>query len=84
MLENKLIEYVIQFNGKKRATLVADKDISENEFKGIRATGMSKRDVPARPIKLENTSENENVSKFRYAYSGEPIKDNFITDAEAI
>ena len=45
---------------------------------------MSKRDVPARPIKLENTSENENVSKYRYAYSGEPIKDNFITDAEAI
>ena len=32
MLENKLIEYVIQFNGKKRATLVADKDISENEI----------------------------------------------------
>ena len=33
--------------------------ISENEFKGIRATGMSNRDVPARPVKLENTSANE-------------------------
>jgi len=33
---------------------------------------------------LENTSENENILKYRYAYSGEPIKDNFITDAEAI
>ena len=32
MLENKLIEYVIQFNGKKRATLVANKDISESEI----------------------------------------------------
>jgi leucyl-tRNA synthetase len=32
MLENKLIEYVVQFNGKKRATLIANKDISENEI----------------------------------------------------
>ena len=32
MLENKLIEYVIQFNGKKRATLIANKDISEREI----------------------------------------------------
>ena len=32
MLEKKLIEYVIQFNGKKRATLVATKDISESEI----------------------------------------------------
>ena len=31
MLENKLIEYVIQFNGKKRATIVANKDITERE-----------------------------------------------------
>ena len=59
-------------------------DISENEFKGIKATGMSKRDIPARPIKLENITENKNISKYRYAYSGEPIKADFITDAEAI
>ena len=32
ILENKLIEYVIQFNGKKRATLLANKDISESEI----------------------------------------------------
>jgi leucyl-tRNA synthetase len=32
MLENELIEYVIQFNGKKRATLVTNKDISEREI----------------------------------------------------
>jgi len=32
MLENKLIEYVVQFNGKKRATLIANKDISESEI----------------------------------------------------
>ena len=32
ILENKLIEYVVQFNGKKRATLVANKDISESEI----------------------------------------------------
>ena len=45
---------------------------------------MSKRDIPARPIKLENITENKNISKYRYAYSGEPIKADFITDAEAI
>ena len=79
---NKIVTFHDSFKGK--VININFPDISENEFKGIRATGMSKRDVPARPIKLENTSENENVSKYRYAYSGEPIKDNFITDAEAI
>ena len=32
ILEDKLIEYVVQFNGKKRATLKAKKDISESEI----------------------------------------------------
>jgi leucyl-tRNA synthetase len=32
MLENKLIEYVVQFNGQKRATLIANKDITEIEI----------------------------------------------------
>ena len=59
-------------------------DISKNEFKGIKATGISKRDIPARPIQLENSSEDKNISTYRYAYSGEPMKANFMTDAEAI
>ena len=79
---NKIVTFNDSFKGK--VININFPDIAQNEFKGIRATGMSKRDVPARPIKLENTSENENILKYRYAYSGEPIKDNFITDAEAI
>tara|TARA_Y100000996_G_C22551659_1_gene653900 strand:- start:488 stop:1243 length:756 start_codon:yes stop_codon:yes gene_type:complete len=59
-------------------------DINEKEFKGIKATGISKRDIPARPIQLENSTKNKNISKYRYAYSGEPMKANFMTDAEAI
>ncbi len=79
---NKIVTFYDSFKGK--VININFPDISENEFKGIRATGISKRDIPARPIKLENTSGKENISKYRYAYSGEPIKDNFITDAEAI
>ena len=54
---NKIVTFYDSFKGK--VININFPDISENEFKGIRATGMSKRDVPAKPIKLENTSENE-------------------------
>jgi 5'-nucleotidase len=60
-------------------------DITKEDYKGIKATVISKRDVPARPIKLESKSSNANTYKYRYNLSGEPIKDDaFTTDAEAV
>jgi len=60
-------------------------DISKNEYKGIKATGISKRDIPGRPIKIETNSSKTDVYKYRYNLSGEPLAESsFITDAEAI
>ena len=60
-------------------------DIAEDEYKGIKATGISRRDIPSRPIKLETESTKTNTYKYRYNLSGEPIKENsFVTDADAI
>ncbi len=60
-------------------------DITSEEYKGIQATGISKRDIPARPIKLESHSSKADTYKYRYNLSGEPLKeDSFITDAEAV
>ena len=33
-------------------------DINQNEFKGVLATGLSKRDVPAKPIRVDDSSSN--------------------------
>ena len=52
---------------------------------GIKSTVISKRDIPARPIKLESNSSEDGIYKYRYNLSGEPLKeDTFITDAEAV
>ena len=51
-------------------------DIAEDEYKGIKATGISRRDIPSRPIKLETESTKTNTYKYRYNLSGEPIKEN--------
>ena len=59
-------------------------DITENEFKGCLATGLSKRDVPAEPIKIDESSLPKESYKYRYNLSGEPLSDNFLTDAEAV
>ena len=59
-------------------------DIYESEFKGVIATGLSKRGIPAKPIKIEENHNSNNLYKYRYNLSGEPLKDNFMTDAEAV
>ena len=59
-------------------------DITENEFKGCLATGLSKRDVPAEPIKIDESSSPKESYKYRYNLSGEPLSDTFLTDAEAV
>ncbi len=57
-------------------------DIDQNEFKGVLATGLSKRDVPAKPIRVDNSSSNS--YRFKYNLSGEPLEDKYMTDAEAV
>ena len=57
-------------------------DINQNEFKGVLATGLSKRDVPAKPIKVDSSSSN--TYRYRYNLSGEPLEDKYMTDAEAV
>ena len=44
----------------------------------------SKRDVPAKPIKIEDQSLSKGTYRYRYNLSGEPIKGNYVTDAEAV
>ena len=81
----ELIEKIVAsneiFNGK--VININFPDINEEEFKGVLATGLSKRGIPAKPIKIDNQDSKESY-RYRYNLSGEPIKDNFMTDAEAI
>ena len=81
----ELIEKIVSsneiFNGK--VININFPDINEEEFKGVLATGLSKRGIPAKPIKIDNQDSKESY-RYRYNLSGEPIKDNFMTDAEAI
>ena len=81
----ELIEKIVSsfeiFNGK--VININFPDINEEDFKGFLATGLSKRDVPAKPIKIDNKDSKESY-RYRYNLSGEPLKDNFMTDAEAI
>ena len=59
-------------------------DISEDEYIGVRATGLSKRDVPAKPIKIEDKSLSKETYRYRYNLSGEPMKGTYVTDADAV
>ena len=81
----ELIEKIVSsneiFNGK--VININFPDINEEEFKGILATGLSKRGIPAKPIRVDN-QDSKNLYRYRYNLSGEPLKDNFMTDAEAI
>ena len=81
----ELIEKIISsnkiFNGK--VININFPDINEEEFKGVLATGLSKRGIPAKPIRIDN-QDSKDLYKYRYNLSGEPLKDNFMTDAEAI
>ena len=43
---------------------------------------MSKRDVPAKPIRVGDSSSNS--YRFKYNLSGEPLEDKYMTDAEAV
>jgi len=81
----ELIEKIVSinetFNGK--VININFPDINEEEFKGFLATGLSKRGIPAKPIRIDSQDSKESY-RYRYNLSGEPLKDNFMTDAEAI
>ena len=75
----ELIEKILRYgeNFKGKIININFPDISEEEYKGCVASGLSKRGIPARPILIEE-------NKYRYNASGEPLLDSFMTDAEAI
>ena len=80
-LIEKIVSYNEIFNGK--VININFPDISEEEFKGVLATGLSKRGIPAKPIRVDN-QDSKDLYTYRYNLSGEPLKDAFMTDAEAI
>ena len=81
----ELIEKIVSsneiFNGK--VININFPDINEEEYKGVIATGLSKRGIPAKPIRIDN-QDSKDLYRYRYNLSGEPLKDTFMTDAEAI
>ena len=81
-LINKIIESNEIYVGK--VININFPDISEDEYIGVRATGLSKRDVPAKPIKIEDKSLSKETYRYRYNLSGEPMKGSYITDADAV
>ena len=79
----ELIEKLISINAFVGKVInINFPDIDQSEFKGVLATGLSKRDVPAKPIKVDDSSSN--TYRYRYNLSGEPLKDKYMTDAEAV
>ena len=81
-LINKIIESSEIYVGK--VININFPDISEDEYIGVRATGLSKRDVPAKPIKIDDKSLSKETYRYRYNLSGEPMKGSYITDADAV
>ena len=81
-LINKIIESSEIFVGK--VININFPDISEDEYIGVKATGLSKRDVPAKPIKIDDKSLSKETYRYRYNLSGEPMKGSYVTDADAV
>ena len=79
---NKIIKFSETYSGK--VININFPDISKEEYKGVKATELSKRDVPAKPIKIEDQSLSKETYRYRYNLSGEPIKGDYVTDAEAV
>ena len=79
----ELIEKLISINAFVGKVInINFPDIDQSEFKGVLATGLSKRDVPAKPIRVDDSSSN--TYRYRYNLSGEPLEDKYMTDAEAV
>ncbi len=81
-LINKIIESSEIYEGK--VININFPDISEDEYIGVKATGLSKRDVPAKPIRIDDKSLSKETYRYRYNLSGEPMKGSYVTDADAV
>ena len=81
-LINKIIESSEIYVGK--VININFPDISEDEYIGVKATGLSKRDVPAKPIRIDDKSLSKETYRYRYNLSGEPMKGSYVTDADAV
>ena len=56
-------------------------DLAEKDMKGIKFTRLSRRGVPAKPLEV---SSSENSKTYRYNLQGEPIKEDYLSDVEAV
>ena len=56
-------------------------DLPEEECEGVKITGLSRRGIPSKPLEVESDNKNK---RYRYNLQGEALKDEFITDAEAV
>ena len=81
-LIDRIVNHGINFIGK--VININFPDITEEEYKGCVASGLSRRGIPAKPIQIDSQEPSNEISKYRYNLSGEPLKDSFMTDAEAI
>ena len=80
----EIIERIIQKSDvyKGKVININFPDINSDEFKGVKATVISKRDVPPKPILVSEDGENQSI--YRYNYSGQPLEEDFLTDAIAV
>ena len=56
-------------------------DLSEEECKGIKITALAQRGGPSKPVEVFSE---KNIKRYRYNLSGEPIQEEYLTDAEAV
>ena len=80
----ELVELITSFEKQEILNKVVNinfPDIDEKSYKGIKVVPIAKRDVPPTPDILKDNSD---IQSFRYAASGAPIKEDFLTDAEAV
>ncbi|MFL2730360.1 MAG: 5'/3'-nucleotidase SurE [Gammaproteobacteria bacterium] len=80
----ELVELVTSFKKQEISNKVVNinfPDIDEESYKGIKVVPIAKRDTPPTPNILK---DNTNIQSFKYAASGAPIEEDFLTDAEAV
>ena len=80
----ELVELITAFDKQEISNKVVNinfPDIDEESYKGIKVVPIAKRDIPPTPDILKN---NTNIQSFKYAASGTPIEEVFLTDAEAV
>ncbi len=56
-------------------------DLKENEEQGIKHTRLARRGVPVKPIEVSSSSDSKT---YRYNLQGDPIKESFLSDIEAV